>query len=116
MAGETQQSLAEISEWIKEERERRQWSKAELGRKIGITGPAIGLFESQARRPSPPVMAKLVTIFGAKGDSEEIDPDIISHVSEALTRPSPERMRIGVPAVWDAASYAVHQPLLFANG
>ena len=106
----------DVSRWTREQRERRGWSKAELGRRIGVTGPAIGLFESGDRRPRPQVLAKLVAIFGAKSDGEDIDLDDIAHVSESLARPAPERIRIGIPATWDAAIYIAHQPLLFANG
>jgi transcriptional regulator with XRE-family HTH domain len=107
-----------LAVWITEERERRKWTKVELGRKVGVTGPAIGMFESGSKRPRPEVLEKLVAIFGDQVGAEETDQvDLggIEHVPDSLGSPPAERMRVGVPSTWDAAALTSAEPILFAN-
>ena len=52
-------------EWIVEEREKREWSQADLARKVGVTRQTINDYESRRRTsPDEKILVKISQTFG----------------------------------------------------
>ena len=52
-------------EWIIDEREKREWSQADLARKVGVTRQTINDYESRRRaNPDERILVKISTVFG----------------------------------------------------
>ena len=46
----------------------KSWSQAELGRQLGISASAVGMYEQGCREPSPATVVSLARIFGVTTD------------------------------------------------
>ncbi len=53
---------------MKKERERKGWSKVYLGSVLGISGPAIGNYESGRRFPDGQMLVKIAEVFACSVD------------------------------------------------
>ena len=53
---------------IREEREAKGWSQADLGRNLGVTGPAVHRYEVGERRPDPEMLGRLADLFRVTTD------------------------------------------------
>lgn len=52
-------------EWIIEEREKHEWSQADLARKVGVTRQTINDYESRRRtQPDEKILVKISSVFG----------------------------------------------------
>lgn len=57
-----------IGEIIKEQRENKGWSQAELAEKLGITQDSISLWEKNRRIPNTPYIISLAKLFNISTD------------------------------------------------
>ena len=57
--------------WISTERERRGWSRAELGRRACLNSGTVGLIESGRLKPYPSQLRKLASAFGLPEEESE---------------------------------------------
>lgn len=53
---------------LRELREERGWSQEDLGREIGVTGAAVGMWEQGRRSPDSATLVRLATRFGVTTD------------------------------------------------
>ncbi len=53
---------------MRKERERKGWSKVYLGSLLGVSGPAIGNYESGRRFPDGKMLIKIAEAFGSSVD------------------------------------------------
>jgi len=100
----------DFAEWLKVERESREWSQRELGRRMGVSGAHVSHVESGSRGVTADFCVKLAAIFMAdpldvikmaglignsipdKPETVIIDPDI-QKVAELMTN-NPEQKEL----------------------
>ena len=102
-------------QWVQVERERRRWAKAELGRRVGVSSPAISQYEAGTLR-SPALKARLLAILGAPAESGGEAVSDVLEVPKTVGCQASEEVRIGVPGTWDAAIYTAFEPMAFMKG
>ena len=57
-----------LGDRLREEREAKGLSQAELGRMLGVAGPTVHRYESNDRRPDPDMLVRLAELFGVSVD------------------------------------------------
>lgn len=82
-----------LGEKIKRLRESREWTQAELARKVGITKSAISTYELGIRTPSADVVCGFAKAFGVSADyllgiaeRRTVDVEGLSEREEAIIR------------------------------
>lgn len=82
-----------LGEKIKRLRESREWTQAELARKVGITKSAISTYELGIRTPSADVVCGFAKAFGVSADyllgiaeRRTVDVEGLSEHEEAIIR------------------------------
>lgn len=60
--------MLELGQKIKKLRESREWSQAELARRVGVTKSAISTYELGMRTPSADVVCAFAKAFGVSAD------------------------------------------------
>jgi transcriptional regulator with XRE-family HTH domain len=56
-------------DWMIAEREKREWSQAQLGRKVGVSRQTINDYESRRRKtPDEKILSKISVVFGRSDD------------------------------------------------
>jgi len=87
-------------------------SQAELGRRAGVTQSVVSAYESGARQPSVPTLARLVAATGLELDMRLSEPAAIGPASGALGQRVQAR-RVELQAV--LAGYGLRNPRLFGS-
>lgn len=82
-----------LGEKIRRLRESREWTQAELARKVGITKSAISTYELGIRTPSADVVCGFAKAFGVSADyllgiaeRRTVDVEGLSEREEAIIR------------------------------
>lgn len=82
-----------LGEKIRRLRESREWTQAELARKVGITKSAISTYELGIRTPSADVVCGFAKAFGVSADyllgiaeRRTVDVEGLSERDEAIIR------------------------------
>lgn len=82
-----------LGEKIKRLRESREWTQAELARKVGVTKSAISTYELGMRTPSADVVCGFAKAFGVLADyllgiaeRRTVDVEGLSERDEAIIR------------------------------
>lgn len=82
-----------LGEKIKRLRESREWTQAELARKVGVTKSAISTYELGMRTPSADVVCGFAKAFGVSADyllgiaeRRTVDVEGLSEREEAIIR------------------------------
>lgn len=82
-----------LGEKIKRLRESREWTQAELARKVGVTKSAISTYELGMRTPSADVVCGFAKAFGVSADyllgiaeRRTVDVEGLSERDEAIIR------------------------------
>lgn len=82
-----------LGEKIRRLRESREWTQAELARKVGITKSAISTYELGIRTPSADVVCGFAKAFGVSADyllgiaeRRTVDVEGLSEHEEAIIR------------------------------
>lgn len=83
----------ELGQKIRDMRESREWSQAELARRVGVTKSAISTYELGIRTPSADVVYAFAKAFGVSSDyllgltkRRAVELDGLSERDEALIR------------------------------
>ena len=95
-------------EWVRRMRSDRDWSQADLGRRVGVTGSAIGLFENADKTKknlSDEVWERIKRALGGGPDGEEVEYAEIGHVTDSASIPKETQVQIGTVSVWDCLLY-----------
>ena len=97
---------------LREARSRAGLSQVELGRRAGVTQSVVSAYESAARQPSVPTLARLVAATGLELDMRVSEPGVTEPNSGMLAR-RVDRHRGDVQAV--LARYGLSNPRLFGS-
>ena len=97
---------------LRDARLRAGLSQAELGRRAGVTQSVVSAYESGARQPSVPMLARLVAATGLELDLRVSEPATIRPASGGLGQRIQAR-RVELQAV--LAGYGLRNPRLFGS-
>ncbi|MDA8269327.1 MAG: helix-turn-helix domain-containing protein [Actinomycetota bacterium] len=97
---------------LRDARLRAALSQAELGRRAGVTQSVVSAYESGARQPSVPTLARLVAATGLELDLRVCEPATIGPASGTLGQRVQAR-RVELQAV--LAGYGLRNPRLFGS-
>ncbi len=97
---------------LREARRRAGLSQAELGRRAGVTQSVVSAYESGARQPSVPMLARLVAATGSELDMRLVEPATKEPASGVLGE-RVDRHRGEVQAV--LARYGLSNPRVFGS-
>lgn len=61
-------NVLDLGQKVRNMRESREWSQAELARRVGVTKSAISTYELGLRTPSADVVYALAKVFGVSSD------------------------------------------------
>ena len=70
----------------------RGWKQAELGRQLGVSASAVGMYEQGRREPSLGLLVRLAQEFGVTtdyllmGEAPHASPDTVSEISSITVR------------------------------
>ena len=101
---------------LRDARLRAGLSQAELGRRAGVTQSVVSAYESGARQPSVPTLARLVAATGLELDLRVCEPATIGPASGAPSGALGQRVqarRVELQAV--LAGYGLRNPRLFGS-
>lgn len=85
--------MLDLGQKVKKLRESRDWSQAELARRVGVTKSAISTYELGIRTPSADVVRAFAKVFGVSADyllglaeRRAVEVEGLSERDEALIR------------------------------
>lgn len=82
-----------LGQKVRQLRESREWTQAELARRVGVTKSAISTYELEIRTPSADVVYSFAKVFGVSSDyllgiaeRRAVEVEGLSERNEALIR------------------------------
>ncbi len=66
--GKLQRFIMTLGERLKNAREAKEWTQAELGKKLGVSDATINRYEKEQRRPDPEMLRRLADILDVSID------------------------------------------------
>lgn len=106
-------------EWVRQRRAELNWSQADLGRRVGVTGSAIGLFENSdktGKNLSSEVWERIKRALGGGPAGEEIEFANVGFVGGSASLPKEIKLQMGVVSIWDCLLYTAFQDIGFVFG